>query len=263
MFDSHLHLDDERLAADRDEVLARARAAGVSGFLVAGVDPEGWRAEDALARAHRDVFVAYGLHPWIVAHAADDEVEPLLLALAASLQGGLTRPVALGEFGLDASVRVPKESLPRQEGAFRAQLAMARERDLPVLLHILRAHDAALAILKSDRPPRAGGVVHSYSGPAELVPRYLELGLHLSFAGPITYASARKTREAARAVPQDRLLVETDAPDQTPEPLRPGRNEPAFLVHIVRALSAVRGENEAELGAATGANARSLFGIKE
>jgi TatD DNase family protein len=201
------------------------------------------------------------VHPWVVARAGDEEMERMVRALEEMLAGARVRPVALGEMGLDRSPRLPADGLGRQERALRAQLAMARALDLPVVLHVLRAHEAALAVLRSDGLPARGGVVHSFSGSAELARAYLKLGLHLSFAGPITYENARKTREAARAVPAERLLVETDAPDQTPRARKPGRNEPAFLAEIVEALAHARGEDPAALARSTADNARRLFGL--
>jgi TatD DNase family protein len=260
VIDSHCHLDSERFDADLAQVMARARAAGITALVTAGVDPDGWRAEDAIARRFPGVFVAYGVHPQLVAIATDAEVERWLEELARELEAGaLRRPVALGETGLDRTSRYPRESLPRQEHAFRAQLRLARAYDLPVMLHVLQAHERALTILKEEGLPARGGVLHSYSGSAEQVAPYLELGLHFSFAGSITYSGARKPKEAARAVPGERLLVETDAPDQTPEARRPGRNEPALLPEIVEAVAVARGEALEDVARCTAQNARRLF----
>jgi TatD DNase family protein len=261
MFDSHCHLHDRRIR-DAEAQIARARAAGVTGFLLAGVGPDGWPDEDALARAHPDLHVAYGVHPQLVAELDDAASDAAVQALTGALDGtdASVRAVAVGEIGLDG-LGDRKPSLDRQERAFRRQLAEARARDLPVSLHILQAHGRALALLKADGLPRAGGVMHSYSGSADLVREYLGLGLHLSFAGPVTYENAPKIEAAARAVPGERLLVETDAPFQTPAARRPATCEPAFLIEIVSALGRIRGEDPAALGAYTAENARRLFRI--
>jgi TatD DNase family protein len=265
MFDSHCHLHDPRIGAEAAAMIARARAAGVRGFLLAGVGPEGWPVEEALARAHPELAVAYGVHPQLVAEVDDAESERLIAALAATLSDGTrVRAVALGEIGLDGYGE-RRATLERQERAFRAQLALARAHDLPVVLHVLQAHARALEILRGDGLPKAGGVAHSYSGSSELVRDYCALGLHISFAGTVTYPNAPKIQAAARAVPKDRLLVETDAPFQTPYlapgGARPAQNEPAFLVAIVEALAQIRGEPVAGLAAYTEANARQLFKI--
>jgi len=259
VFDSHCHLHDHRIGADADAQIARARRAGVHGFLLAGVGPDGWEAERRIAAAHRDVFYALGVHPQLVDElddaGADRATEQLIKALYDK------QAVAVGEIGLDGQGD-RKLTLERQERAFRRQLAEARARDLPVVLHVLQAHGRALEILKEDGLPRGGGVMHSYSGPADLVRDYAALGLMFSFAGPVANEKAKKTHKAAREVPKDLLLVETDAPFQTPTPLRPAQCEPAFLVAIVEALARIRGEDPAALGAYTDANARRLFRIK-
>ncbi len=147
--------------------------------------------------------------------------------------------------------------MERQLRVLRAQLELARRFRLPVMLHCLRAHEPLLALLEEEPLP-AGGVLHSFSGSADQVRAYLPSGLHFSFAGPVTYERARRPLDAARAVPPERLLIETDAPDQTPRPHR-GRNEPAHLPVIAAALAAALGLPLAELEGRTTASARALF----
>ncbi len=268
MFDSHCHLHDRRVN-DADAQLERARAAGVTGFLLAGVEPEGWAVERQLALRHADIAIAFGVHPQLVAELDDAATDSLVAQLApslaeSSLQSGA---VAIGEIGLDGPRSghddAHRASLPRQERAFRAQLAIARERNLPVVLHVLRAHAAALELLRGDGLPRAGGVLHSCSASADQVREYLRLGLCISFAGAACNSNAKKVHQAARAVPLEQLLVETDAPFQTPAPHRPAANEPAFLVAIVQALANIRGETAEQIARETEANARRLLGLKK
>lgn len=253
--------------ACRDEALGRARAAGITGMLLAGVELAGWHVEAELAKQHSDLALSFGVHPQIIPGLDDAALTVQLDALAASLSrsqlSALPTPHAIGEIGLDALDVERRAALPRQERAFRAQLALAREHDLPIVLHILRTHGEALRVLKADGVPRRGGVVHSYSGSAELVPEYLKLGLSISFAGAVTYPRARRIAAAAKGVPIERLLVETDAPDQTPWARRPARNEPAFLHEILDALAIIREEPAAKLVAATSSNARRLFGLAD
>jgi TatD DNase family protein len=256
VFDSHCHLHDERVGDAAHSQLERARAAGVRGFLLAGVEPRGWPVEAALVRAHRDVHAAYGVHPQWVAAVDEAEGARAVDALGPALDAG--GAVAVGEIGLDA-VGERKARLDWQEELFRRQLRIARARALPIVLHVLRAHDRALAILDEEGVGEASGVVHSYSGSVDQARRYLALGLHLSLAGPVTFANANKARVVAGTLPAARLLVETDAPDQTPEPHRPGPNEPAFLPAIVAAVAAARGEPVAQVAAYTDENARRLF----
>ena len=232
---------------------------GVSGFLLAGVEPAGWGVEEEIARRHPDVAFAIGVHPQIVAEVDEATALEMVGQLAAWLgDPRRPRPAAIGELGLDA-VGERKATLERQERLFRAQLALAREHDLPVVLHLLRAHGRALSILRRDGLPRRGGVVHSYSGGAELVRDYARLGLHLAVAGPVTWGGAERSRAAAAAIPDALLLVETDAPDQPPEPHRGGLNEPAYLPAIVAALAHLRGVDARAIAALTEANARRLF----
>lgn len=248
------------MAAQREAVLGRARAAGVRGLLLAGVERSSWQIEAALSARHPELLIAYGIHPQIVPELDDAALTAQLEALDAALRGmsALPRPHAIGELGLDARGE-NRASLPRQEAVFRAQLTLARVHELPIVLHIVRTHGEALRILKADGVPQRGGVVHSYSGSAELVAEYLSLGLYISFSGALTYPQARRLRAAARAVPLHRLLVETDAPDQTPWPRRPAPNEPSFLGDIIDALAHIRNEPRALICQATDENARRLF----
>lgn len=270
MFDSHCHLHDARMAAVREGAIERAAAAGVRSVLLAGVDEPGWRDEDELARQPLPlrVLIAYGLHPQMVPLLDDSEVRRQLDALGRALRGEpladgttLARAHALGETGLDALTDKTKACLPRQESVFREQLAMARALDLPVMLHLLRAHEPALRLLKRDGLPRAGGVVHSFSGSAELCGEYVKLGLHISFAGSVTYPNARRLHAAAAVVPAGLLLVETDAPDQTPDPRKPLLNEPAFLVDVIETVARLRGETVGRIAELTDENAHRLLGL--
>ena len=269
LFDSHCHLHDDRMAAGRVPAMARARAAGVTGWLLAGVDAADWLAQARLAAGDPDVARSYGLHPQKIEAWDDAEIDRQLAILAAALASGAGRdglrlapPHAVGELGLDARTEVSRAALPRQERAFRQQLALARDHDLPIVLHIVRAHADALRILHADGVPRAGGVVHSYSGSAALVADYVALGLSISFAGAITDPRSRRLRAAAGVVPIDRLLIETDAPDQTPFARRPGLNEPAFLIDVCAALAEIRAEDRDFLAQVTEDNARRLFRLR-
>ena len=210
---------------------------------------------------HPSLIVSYGLHPQLVATLDDGACDRIVAALDDKLKTRGPRVAAVGEIGLDG-VGERRESLVRQERVFRAQLALARAYELPVALHVLREHPRALAILR-DEPLPAGGVLHSCSASPELVREYVALGFYVSFSGSITWHDgANKAARAAAEVPRDRLVVETDAPDQTPEPHRPGRNEPAFLVAIVQSIAHLWGVEFAEVARVTDDNARRLFNPK-
>lgn len=262
MIDTHCHLDKAAFETDRGEVLARARAAGVTDVVVPAIGPEGWDALAALAAASPGVHFGLGVHPQLLPEldAAGDGAREA--ALEAALARGGVRLVGVGECGLDGGSAEPGAGphpapMSRQVEVLRGQLRLARRRGLPVMLHCLKAHDPMLALL-AEEPLPAGGVLHSYSGSADQVKAYLRFGLHFGLAGPITYEKARKPVLAARAIPRDRLLLETDAPDQTPRPHH-GRNEPALLAAVAAGVAGALGLTLEELDALTSANARALF----
>lgn len=235
MLDSHCHLDDARFDLDRVAVAERARAAGVTRVLVPGLHARQWPALRRQATTQGWLY-AVGTHPWSLPEGRDVPVD-------------VAGASAIGECGLDAGVAVPMEE---QVDVLVAHLAVAREAGLPVILHCVRAHDRLPAVLRRFAPVR--GVMHSYSGGPGLVDTYVRLGLHLSFAGIVTHANARRPIEALRRVPAERLLAETDAPDQCPAPHR-GRSEPSYLPLIVDAMERWRGE---PLRRQLDANARTL-----
>jgi TatD DNase family protein len=258
VFDTHCHLQE---LDDADAAIARAQAAGVARMLLAGVAPEAWECDDALAARHDSLWLSYGLHPQAVATLDDRACDEIVHALDERLGRRDARVVAVGEIGLDG-VGERRASIDRQSRVFRAQLALARKHSLPVALHVLREHPRALAILR-DEPLPSGGVLHSCSASPELARQYVALGLHVSFSGSITWHRGdNKAARAAAVVPRDRLVVETDAPDQTPEPHRPGRNEPAFLVAIVQAIAHLWGVEFAEAARVTDENAHRLFKLE-
>lgn len=255
MFDTHCHLDSEAFDTDRDAVLARAAAAGVTRLLVPAIRPATWPRLLALFAEHAQVAIALGTHPQIVPELAPDEqLDPDRIARVIGEAG--PRVVAVGECGLDGATG----DLARQEAIFRAHIRAARAVHKPLVIHVLRAHDRAPAILREEHAHEVGGILHSYSGGEQLVPVYRDLGMAFSFAGPITYPGARRPIEAARAVPAELLLAETDAPDQAPAAHRGGRSEPAFVAEVIAGLAAARGITVAEMTALTTANARRLFG---
>lgn len=229
------------MAGDLPAVLERAAAAGVHGGILAGYGPERWGAQAELARRHPSWRPCFGLHPWRLAEPGDP------FEMLEGLPAFLEEAVGLGELGLDRSPRLAEVSWDLQVAVFRAQLALARERDLPVVLHLVRAPGAAREILHRDGLPRAGGMVHAFTAPREVARTWLDLGLHLSFG-----ALRGRAAESAREVPGHRLLVETDAPDGAPE-------GPAALPRFAAALADLRGEPAGEVLARSEENLRRLF----
>ena len=259
LIDTHCHLDLPAFDADREEVIARAGASGVVGMLIPAIRPRTWDALRAIAARHRDAGMRYaiGIHPQIVPELDPDELDLATLeqrlADAATAASGGNSAVAIGECGLDGATAQPE----LQEQIFRAHVRVARALGKPLVVHVLRAHDIAPRILREERA--AGGVLHSYSGGADLVSVYADLGMAFSLAGPITYANARRPVEAARVIPEELLLAETDAPDQAPHAHRGSRSEPAFLSDVIVGLGVARGVMPRDIAELTSANARRIF----
>lgn len=245
MIDTHAHLDP----ADAAAVLARARAAGVDRVVAVGTTIADGAGALALARAEPGVYAALGIHPHEAAGPDADRVEELRALL------GEPGAVAVGETGLDyARDYAPAEA---QRRLFDRQLSLAGELGLPVVIHSREAEADTLAAL-AGFPGTV--VLHCFSSPG-MLETALERGYYLSFAGNVTYPNAGALREAARAVPAERLLVETDSPYLAPQPVRGQRNEPAHVVHTLAALAAARGEDAEGLGRRIDANASAAFGL--
>jgi TatD DNase family protein len=253
LIDSHCHLDMEDFDADRDAVLARAAAAGVRAMVTigAGGPVEANRRAVALAAAHAPVFATVGIHP----HEATLVTDALIDELAAMARS--PKVVAIGETGLD--YHYEHSARPQQRAAFARFVALARGLGRPVVVHLREADADALAILRSEGARDCGGVIHCFSGDAASARAFLDLGLSLSFSGIVTFKNADALRAAARVVPVDRLMVETDAPFLAPIPFRGKRNEPALVARTAAVLAEVRGEPLAALADQTSRNTERLF----
>lgn len=248
LVDSHSHIDVAEFAHDRDTVLTRARAVGVTRQIVPAIEFATWESLRALCAREDGLHPAYGLHPMLLHAHRDAHLD----ALGAWLER--ERPVAVGECGLDYFVEgLDRE---RQRIVFRRQLELARELALPVVLHARRAVDDVLAMV---RDAGVRGVVHSFSGSAEQARQAFKLGLSLGIGGPVTYARATRLRGIVAAMPIEHLLLETDSPDQ-PLHGHPGeRNEPARLTEVLDVVAQLRGVDREEIARATTANAIALF----
>lgn len=260
MFDSHCHLDASEYDVDRSQVIERAKTKGVVGILVPGWRPNEWSALRELCALDPILCCGVGIHPWYVHELEPTAREQALHEMAdrASQLGA----VAIGECGLDAPfVKRGGASLETQERVLEAHLELAKARRLPLILHCQNAHDRLLRILKRHGPLPAGGVMHSYSGGRELVSEYVKLGMYLSFAGIVTRENARRPREALAAVPLERLLVESDGPDQAAQDVEPRRSEPAHVELVLKAAALLRGESQQQLARITTENAHRLFGF--
>lgn len=253
LFDSHAHLDDEKFDADRPQMIERARDAGVVHILNAAYDLASSLRAAKLAAENENIFAAAGVHP----HDAEGiPVDYLDTLRELSLQ---PKVVAIGEMGLDYYRDLSPR--PIQQRVFREQLALARELQLPIIIHDRDAHGDVLDILRRDGVGPAGGIMHCFSGSWEFARECMALGLYISFAGPVTYPNANKLKEVAVKVPLDRVLVETDCPYLAPQSYRGKRNEPAFVRHIAEHIAALRDMPVVELAAAATANARRVFNL--
>jgi TatD DNase family protein len=255
LFDSHAHLTDESFVAELDAALERATARGVRAVVCVASDLADSRAAIDLARtaSRPRIWATAGLHPH-EAEAWTPEVAARLEALA-----GSGPVVAVGETGLDFYY----ENAPRREqhGVFRAQLDMAARLGLPVVVHSREADEETAALIE-EFSGRVAGVLHCFSGGSGLLAAGLAAGWYVSFSGLVTFKKFSDL-EIVRAVPGDRLLVETDSPYLAPEPMRGRRNEPAFLEHTVRRLAEIRGEEPEEVAERTFENACRVYGVAE
>ena len=250
--DSHCHIDMPAFDADRAAVIERARAAGVVRMLViGGVDDEQGHRRALRVAGEHGLPVSAGVHPH-EARLATDAVYDELRGLAAD-----RRIVAIGEIGLDFHYDHSPRDVQRE--AFRAQVRLAREAGLPVIIHTREADGETAALLEEEGVTK--GVIHCFTGGHDLARRALALGFYLSFSGIISFPRAEVIQEVARTMPSDRLLVETDSPFLAPPPHRGKRNEPAFVVEVVRLIARLRGETPEAVGAAALANFERAFAI--
>jgi TatD DNase family protein len=252
--DSHTHIDMEKFDGDRGETIARAKEAGVVDMLVIAQADSGDGLEGGVVKAEAHSLPASaGLHP----HEAPLWNDALLDQMRGLAREG--RIKAIGETGLDFFYdHSPRE---RQAETFRAQIRLAREVGLPVIVHSREADAETVAILEEEKAGECGGVIHCFTGGEELAKRALALGFYLSFSGIMTFPKSAGIQEVARQAPRDRILVETDAPFLAPPPHRGKRNEPLFVVEVAKKLALVRGESLEDVGAYTLANFRRLFRI--
>lgn len=251
LVDSHCHLDAAEFDVDRAAVLARAKAAGVRRQIVPAVDAASWPKLRGICAGEDGLFPAYGLHPMCL----DAHRPQHLLELRDWIER--ERPHAIGECGLDFFI----EGLDAdgQQRYFIGQLELAREYDLPVVVHARRAVEAVIVAIK--RVGSLRGVVHSFPGSIEQARQLWQLGFLVGLGGPVTYERANRLRKLAATIPLECLLLETDAPDQPDADRRGQRNEPARLVMVLETIARLRGEDPATIAAATTRNAERLFAL--
>jgi TatD DNase family protein len=260
LVDTHCHLNFERYDNDREDVVARARAAGVTRIIIPAIDIATTYEALGIAAKYDGIYAAAGIHP----NSTKDFTEVDRAAIEEL--AGRDKIVAIGEIGLD--YHWDKSPVEKQKEAFRAQLDLAAKLALPVIIHNREASDDVMDMLEAwvkgglpdaikDRP----GVLHSFSAPQSTADRALAIGFYLGFTGPVTFRKADDLREIVDTVPEERLLVETDGPFLTPEPYRGKRNEPAYVKHIAGRIAKIKDKTEDEITAITTANAERLFAL--
>ena len=252
MIDTHSHIDLPVFADSFAKVLSLARKAGVTAQVLPGVVRSGWQRILQLSAEESDLFAAIGLHPMYLSHHGLDDLQELhRLAQTEKL-------VAIGEIGLDYYVKDVDRSA--QQELFEAQLVIAAEADLPVLLHVRKAHDQVQATIRRTEFS-GGGIVHAFSGSLQQAEQYSKLGFFISICGTVTYDRARKIRAVAQALPLASLVIETDSPDIPPAAHHGERNYPEYLPDIAMELSVLRSESYQEIVLQTEKNSRSLLGL--
>lgn len=258
LIDSHAHVDVSDFDADREAMFERARAAGVGTILAIGNGPELEKLGAALtyAESHDWIYAAAGIHPHEAQHATEAHYSEL------NRLAQFPRLIAWGEIGLDYHY----DHSPRdiQQQVFRRQLELARAAKRPIIIHCREAWPDCLKILEADwKSSGLGGIFHCFAGTPEEARAGLDMGFLISFAGNVTYPKAQNLRDAAREIPLDRLLVETDSPFLSPQPHRGRRNEPAYVAEVARTLGNVRDLPANQVADITSANFRRFFGLKQ
>ena len=257
--DAHSHLADPRWDLERTQALQEAQSRGIGFFMQGGVGPDDWTRQLALKEKHpQAIGLCFGLHPYWVA----DHDEELCEIAIEQLTGVLHKAMGLGEIGLDLRPHIMKDSLDRQIEFFKLQLELAQASHLPVVLHLVQAHEEALRILDWWGVPPAGAFVHSFNGSAQKALDFTQRGLYLSVGGPVVRPDNHKLHQAVLQIPPERLLIETDSPDQPPPAFAGVKNPPASLWDVAQKVGELKGMTPSEILDMTSSNFRRLFGVE-
>lgn len=254
LIDSHVHLDDKRFNRDRDSMIKGLKDDGIEMVINIGADLQTSIASVSLAEKYDNVYAVVGVHPHSAKEVDNSTIE--ILKSFASRE----KVLAIGEIGLDYHY----DNSPRdvQRKWFVEQLKLAKEVNLPVVIHTREAAQETFEILKEAQDGTLRGVLHCYSGSVEMALEYIKLGFYISIAGPVTFNNSRVLKDVVKAIPLDKLLVETDCPYLTPEPNRGKRNEPAYVKYVAGEIADIKGISFEKLAEATNKNTKDLFGIK-
>lgn len=254
LFDTHTHLNVDAFAEDADAAIVRAKASGVCRFAVVGFDSETIKKSLELSAAYPEIYSIIGWHP-TEAGMYTAAVEESLMALLEE-----EKVIAMGEMGLD--YHWDKAPHDIQAKVFRRQIAIAKELELPISIHMRDAIEDTYKILKEEDIRDIGGIMHSFGGDTEYMKKFLDLGMHISLSGVVTFKKTTEVHEVAKQVPINRLLVETDAPYLAPIPFRGKRNEPAYVKFVAEKIAELRNISLEEVATQTTKNANKLFGLE-
>lgn len=255
LIDSHAHLDDKRFDGDREYIIQNLRENGVELVLNIGADLQTSINSVNLAKEYENIYAVVGVHP----HSAKDVTDETLEKIRELAKE--EKVVAIGEIGLDFHYDNSPRDIQRKQ--FKAQLKLAKELDLPVVIHSREATQETFDIIKEEvEDGGLRGVLHAFSGSPEIAREYIKLGFLISIGGPITFKNARVVKEVAREIPLEHMLIETDCPYLTPVPYRGKRNEPIFVKYVAKEIAEIKGEDVEEVIRITNENTKRLFGIE-
>lgn len=253
LFDTHAHIDDNRFKGETEQVIARAKEQGVSLLVNVGYDLLHARQSIELAEKYPFIYASVGLHPHD-AKEADNVFWQEIYKLARH-----PKVVAIGEIGLDYYYDHSPRDVQRE--VFRRQIQVAKDLQLPIIIHNRDAHQDTLKIVREEKASLVGGVFHAYSGSWEMAREVIDLGFYISVGGPVTFKNARKIVEVVEKIPLDSLLIETDCPYLTPHPYRGKRNEPAYVRFVAEKIAEIKNISFEEVAAVTKENGMKLFKI--
>ena len=251
IIDSHCHIDFNEFNADRDDIIARAHQAGIQHIIVPAIASDSWPRVKTVCAQYDGLHPAYGLHPYFLEQHSETDLTTLRDWVEQE------HPIAIGECGLDYYLKDLDRD--RQLHFFDAQLAMASEYNLPVIIHARKATQQVIEQLK--HYPDLRGMIHSYSGSLEQAQQLIQLGFYLSFGGAITYEKATKLRAIASQIPDHALLIETDAPDQPPSRYLGTRNQPDYISEVICTLAELRNSSQQQIIEITRQNTQTLFSL--
>ena len=254
LIDTHCHLDNDQFSIDRIDVLDNCHRGGITRIVIPATVISGWLQLLMLCETQKGLYPALGLHPMFIASHKDNDIK----LLERWIRDHRQQVVAVGEIGLDYYDK--QLDRKRQQTLFEAQLHIAQEFDLPVILHVRKAHDRVLKTLK--RIPVKGGIVHAFSGSEQQAQRYIEMGFKLGFGGTVTYENSSRIHKLAVNLPLEAIVLETDAPDMVVSSHHGERNSPEYLLEILEALSALREESKKDIAKQTTKNAIDVLALK-